>query len=50
MDTCLRMDESLCYSHETVTTWLIGYSPIQNESLIIRRSQCEGFITEAGCV
>ena len=50
MDTCICMTGSLHCSCETVTTWLIGYSPIQNESLIIRRSQCEGFITEAGCV
>ena len=31
MDTCTCMAESLCYSPETITTLLIGYSPIQNK-------------------
>ena len=31
MDTCVRMAESLCCSPETVTTLLIGYTPIQNK-------------------
>ena len=26
------MDESLCYSHETMTTLLIGYTPIQDKN------------------
>ena len=28
MDTCIRMAESLCYPPETITTLLIGYTPI----------------------
>ena len=31
MDTCICMAESLCCSLETVTTLLIGYTPIQNK-------------------
>ena len=33
MDTCICMAESLCYSRKTVTTLLIGYTPIQNKKL-----------------
>ena len=29
MDTCVCMAESLCSSPETITTLLIGYTPIQ---------------------
>ena len=28
--TCICMAESLCFSPKTVTTLLIGYTPIQN--------------------
>ena len=31
IDTCVCMAESLCCSPETVTTLLIGYTPIQNK-------------------
>ena len=30
MDACVCMAESLCSSPGTITTWLIGYTPIQN--------------------
>ena len=30
MNTWMCMTESLCYPPETVTTLLIGYSPVQN--------------------
>ena len=30
MDTCMYMAGSLCCSPETITTLLIGYTPIQN--------------------
>ena len=30
MDTCMCMAECLCSSLETVTTVLIGYTPIEN--------------------
>ena len=30
MDTCICMAESLCYSSETITILLIGYTPIQS--------------------
>ena len=33
MDTCIGMAESLCSSPETITTLLIGYTPIQNKKL-----------------
>ena len=33
MDTCVCMAEYLCYSPETVTTLLTGYTPIQNKKL-----------------
>ena len=33
MDTCIYMAESLHCSPETVTTLLIGYTPVQNEKL-----------------
>ena len=28
MDTCICMAESLCCLSETITTWLIGYTPL----------------------
>ena len=31
MDTCVCMAEFLCCPSETITTWLIGYTPMQNE-------------------
>ena len=31
MDTCMCMAKSLCCSLETMTTLLIGYTPIQNK-------------------
>ena len=31
MDTCTCMTESLCYSTETTTTLLVGYTPIQHK-------------------
>ena len=30
MDICIRIGESLCCSPETITTFLIGYIPVQN--------------------
>ena len=31
MDTCICMAEYLCYSPETITKLLTGYTPIQNK-------------------
>ena len=28
------MDESFCYSSETITTWLISYAPVHNKSFL----------------
>ena len=33
MDTCICMADSLTCSPETITTWLITYTPIQNKKL-----------------
>ena len=33
MDTGIRMAELLCCAPETITTLLIGYTPIQNKKL-----------------
>ena len=33
MGTCMCMAELLSHSHETITTLLIGYTPIQNKKL-----------------
>ena len=33
MDTCIGMAESLCCALETITTSLIGYTPIYNKKL-----------------
>ena len=30
MDTCIYMADSLHYSPETITTLLVGYTPIRN--------------------
>ena len=43
--TCLCSAESLCYSPETITTFLIGYSPIQNVKLKKKKT----FPTEIDC-
>ena len=34
MDTCICMAESLCCSPETITTLLIGFTPIQNKKFL----------------
>ena len=34
MDTCICMAESLFCSSETITTLLIGYTPIQNKKFL----------------
>ena len=31
MDTCIRKAKSLCYSPETITSLLTGYTPTQNK-------------------
>ena len=36
MDTCLCMAESLCSPPETVTTLLIGYTPMQNKKFKLK--------------
>ena len=41
MDTCICMVESLCCSPETITTLLIGYTPIQNKKLKKKKKGCE---------
>ena len=33
MATCIHMAESLCCPPETILTFLIGYTPVQNENL-----------------
>ena len=33
MDTCICMAESLCCPPETITTFLISYTPTQNKNL-----------------
>ena len=37
MGMCICMAESLCCSPETITTLLIGYTPIQNKKLILKK-------------
>ena len=37
MDTCIHMAESLCCSPETITSSLIGYSPIQNKIFLKKK-------------
>ena len=37
MDTCIHMAESLCCSPETITSSLIGYSPIQNKTFFFKK-------------
>jgi len=34
MDTCISMVESLRYPPETITTLLIGYTPIKNKKFL----------------
>ena len=36
-DTCIWMAESVCCSSETITTLLIGYTPIQNKKFKEKR-------------
>ena len=38
MDTCVRMAESLCYSPETITALLIGYTSIQNKKFLKKKN------------
>ena len=33
VDTCIRMAKPLCCSPESITTLLIGYTPIQNKKI-----------------
>jgi len=33
------MAESLCYSPETITTLLIGYTPIQNKNFKLKKKK-----------
>ena len=54
MDTCLLMDESLCYSHETMTALLIGYTPIQDKKIkkrkiALQRETGKGKAGEVAC-
>ena len=37
MDTCICMAKSLCPSSETITTLLIGYTPIQNKKFMKKK-------------
>ena len=37
MDTCICMAESLCCSFETITTLLMGYTPIQNKKFNLKK-------------
>ena len=39
MDTCIRMAESLPRSPEIITTLLIGYIPIQNKKLKVKKKK-----------
>ena len=36
MDTSVCTAESLCYPPETITTLLIGYTPIQNKKVFLK--------------
>ena len=40
MDTCMCMAESLCCPLATITTLLLGYTPIQNKKLKKKKSLC----------
>ena len=44
MDTCKFMAESLCCSLETVTTLLIGYTPIQITKLKKGKKKTKPFV------
>ena len=49
MDSCVCMAESLCYSPETITTLLIGYTSIQNKcSDLVHWEDPEGSGGEGG--
>ena len=37
MDTCICMAESVHHSPETITTLLIGYTPIQNAFGVLKK-------------
>ena len=37
MDTCVCMAQSLRCSSETITTLLIGYTPIQNKKILKKK-------------
>ena len=39
MDTCICMAKSLCSSPETITTLLIGYTPIQNKKFMKKKKK-----------
>ena len=43
MDTCIYMAELLCCAPETITTLLIGYTPIENKKFknIYIKMQCQ---------
>ena len=34
---CICMAESFCCSHETTTTLLVGYTPIQNKNFKVKK-------------
>ena len=40
MDTCMCMAESLCCPLATITTLLLGYTPVQNKKLKKKKSLC----------
>ena len=42
MDTCICIAESLPCSLETITTWLIDYTPIQNKNSGKKRLKVTG--------
>ena len=41
VDTCIRMAKPLCCSPESITTLLIGYTPIQNKKIFKKRLQVQ---------
>ena len=49
MDTCICMAEYLCYSPETITKLLTGYTPIQNKKFKNKKRKqivCEEAVKE----
>ena len=40
MDTCICTADSLSCSPETITTWLIAYTPKQNKKLVKKKMWC----------